>query len=362
VKIFRTGFVFLAIASFGWLARATTVIYPVEAIDDLWQLQADDFRQKYGGINITGLGPNDEGWYVRYRHENLTYLFGPVADREEARRKKWDMETVRDAAIRNRPSLASSQVDFVRFTYSGVYGKGGNSPYGGADGPRVSKDGRSGPEGDLDGDGIANNRDDDMDGDGISNDKDGDMDGDGVPNGGDDYAFGTDPAKTDGTGAFAKDGSGNGADGNGDGSGNNGNGQDGSNGTKGGMAGMQDGNGNQAGGQNGQGGGDGSSLGQSGTSGSGQQGSSGQRGRQVASNQRGRMSGQGNQAGSMGDSSGQGGQDGGQSGQSGSSGGSSGGQSGSSGGSSGGPAGGGGGSGGNPLTLLSALMRLILGL
>src|SRR5471032_2233287 len=89
------------------LARATTLIYPVEAIDDLSLLQADDFKTKYAGINITGLGPSDEGWYVRYRHENLTLMFGPLADSEAARKKKWDLETVRDAAIRNRASLAS---------------------------------------------------------------------------------------------------------------------------------------------------------------------------------------------------------------------------------------------------------------
>ena len=93
------------------LAQAATLIYPVEAIDDLWQLPADDFRQKYAGINISGIGPSDEGWYVRYKHENLTYLFGPLADSEAARKKKWELEAVRDAAIRNRPNLTSSKVD-----------------------------------------------------------------------------------------------------------------------------------------------------------------------------------------------------------------------------------------------------------
>ncbi|MEX2043747.1 MAG: hypothetical protein WD941_00240 [Opitutus sp.] len=116
------GSIVLAAAS---IAQAMTMIFPVEAIDDLWALGAEEFRQKYSGINISGLSPSDEGWYVRYRHENLTYLFGPVEDREEARKKKWEMEAVRDAAIRNRATLASSQVDFVRFTYSGVFGRGG---------------------------------------------------------------------------------------------------------------------------------------------------------------------------------------------------------------------------------------------
>ena len=175
--------------------RPTTMIYPVEAIDDLWSLPADEFRQRYSGINISGLGPSDEGWYVRYRHENLTYLFGPLQEREEARAKKWEMEAVRDAAIRNRQSLASSSVDFVRFTYSGTFGKAGNGAGGGADGERISKDGKSGPDGDLDGDGIPNSMDPDMDGDGIPNDQDPDIDGDGIPNEKDDYMYGTAPGK-----------------------------------------------------------------------------------------------------------------------------------------------------------------------
>src|SRR3954462_1905090 len=81
------------------LAHATTMIYPVEAIDDLWNLPAEEFKTKYAGINITGLGPSDEGWYVRYKHENLTILFGPLAEREDARKRKWDLETVRDGPI-----------------------------------------------------------------------------------------------------------------------------------------------------------------------------------------------------------------------------------------------------------------------
>ena len=64
------------------VVSAITMIFPADAIDDLWTLPAEEFRQKYGGINVTGLGPSDEGWYVRYRHENLTYLFGPLAERE----------------------------------------------------------------------------------------------------------------------------------------------------------------------------------------------------------------------------------------------------------------------------------------
>ena len=73
-------------------AAAATRIFPIGAIEDLWNLPADEFRQKYPGINATGLGPSDEGWYVRYRHENLIYLFGQIADRLTLRPPETEFE------------------------------------------------------------------------------------------------------------------------------------------------------------------------------------------------------------------------------------------------------------------------------
>lgn len=327
---FRARLALLAGLAIVAVARATTVIFPVEAIDDLWQLQADDFKAKYAGINITGLGPSDEGWYVRYRHENLTYMFGPLADNEAARKKKWDLETVRDAAIRNRASLSTSKVDYVKFTYSGVYGKGGgNTPYGGKKG---------------DGSGA-----------GAGDDK-------------------------DGNGAGGKDGSGkdgSGKDGSGDGAGDKLAGGDGTGDQNGG-----DGTGNQAGGgkdgkggKNGKGGKDGKGGGDS-ADGSGDDDGSvvgaGKGGalQKVASakgggGKSGSGGGSGGQGGQQGQQSGQqGGQQGGQSGQSG------GGQQGGGGGAAGGqqgqpggqPSGGSSGGGGNPLQLVGMLLKLILGI
>ena len=207
---------FAVLPGAGW---ATTLIYPVSAIEDLWNLPADEFRQRHGGINITGLGPSDEGWYVRYRHENLTCLFGPLAGAEEALQRRRELEAVRDAAIKNRSSLGSSQVDHVRFTFSGVFGRAGEGPGGGRGTEalaRVSADGRSGPDGDLDGDGIPNREDPDMDGDGIPNDRDEDSDGDGVPDAQDEYRYGTnpDPSGPGGTGN-GRDGPGGDLDGDG---------------------------------------------------------------------------------------------------------------------------------------------------
>lgn len=181
----------LAFASALSVARGVTVIYPTDAIADLWLLPYDEFREKFAGIDITGLGIGDEGWYVRYKHENLTYLFGPLPDRESAQKAMWELEAVRDAAIRQRESLSSSRVDIVKFSYSGVYGTRGDSPNGSGNGGRGDGqtaedkdiDGKPmGGTGDLDGDGTPDNRDADLDGDGIPNDRDSDLDGDGIPN------------------------------------------------------------------------------------------------------------------------------------------------------------------------------------
>jgi hypothetical protein len=129
------------------LGPAKTVVYPVEAIAELWQSGANDFQTKFSGIDLTGLGLSDEGWYVRYQHENLTLLFGPLPDRETAQRQAWELEAVRDAAVKNRASLASSRVDFVRFTLSGKYGSRGAGGSGDAETGDDAGDGRSGAEG-----------------------------------------------------------------------------------------------------------------------------------------------------------------------------------------------------------------------
>src|SRR5476651_1045443 len=235
-RTLRSWLPLLVLCAAATLARATTVIFPVEAIDDLWQLPSDDFKLKYGGINITGLGPSDEGWYVRYRHENLTYMFGPLADSDAAQKKKWDLEAVRDAAIRNRPSLSTSKVDYVKFTYSGVYGKAGNTPYKGkkgdgkgGSGSGDDKDGTgTGAGGDKDGSGSGKDGTDaGKDGSGTGGDGTGDKlaggDGTGDQSGGDgtgDQAGGGKDGKGGKGGKGSKAGkSGSGADGSGDGSG-----------------------------------------------------------------------------------------------------------------------------------------------
>jgi hypothetical protein len=308
----------LGLCLLGWfvvsaIAHATTVIYPVEAIDDLWKLPENEFHEKYPGINATGFDVSDEGWYVRYRHQNLTYFFGPLAARDDAQKKMWELEAVRDAAVKTRPSLANSQIDFVKFTYSGVYGARGNTPYtgkggqGDKDGSGKDGQGKDG-SGDKDGSGKDGS---DKDGTGGSSDKQG-----GTGNGQGDTAGGAQLASLDG-GQGGQNGQGQGTDSTGGGQ----------SGQQGGQSGGGQQGGGQSGGQSGQ---SGSSGGSSGSSSSSSQG--GQQGSQSGGQQGGGQSG--GQSGSQ--SSGQpGGQSGGSSGQ---------------------------GGGGNPLQALVGLFRKILGI
>ena len=96
---------------------AKTLILPVEAIVDSGQLSAEDFKKKYPGIDITGSVPDEEGWYVRYTHENLCYYFGPLENYNDALQKKLEMDEIRDAVLYEAPELSDSTIEVFQFSY-----------------------------------------------------------------------------------------------------------------------------------------------------------------------------------------------------------------------------------------------------
>ena len=127
--------VFAALLLGAVAGRAHTVVFPVQAIQAAWELPAEAFRQKYPGVNFTGFGLGDEGWYVRYRHENLTYFFGPIENQTQAREHQGTMDALRAELLTRRPALESSIVDIVHFAYTNTLVDGG-----GADGLEVGED------------------------------------------------------------------------------------------------------------------------------------------------------------------------------------------------------------------------------
>jgi len=115
----------LLFLSFGLVAscilhaqQEKVIVYPVEAIVDGARFSKQKFDATYPGIDVTLYGLSDEGWYVRYKHELLTYLYGPIEDLNFARRQKKIMEEIRLSIVLKKPSLSSSTVDIIRFDFN----------------------------------------------------------------------------------------------------------------------------------------------------------------------------------------------------------------------------------------------------
>ena len=109
----------LALASAAPAQQPKVIIFPLEAIADSAVLTKEQFQERYPGIDITDFGLMDEGWYVRYNHELLTYVYGPIADLDEARRQKKVLEEIRLNLVLKNPKLSTSKVDIIEFRFSG---------------------------------------------------------------------------------------------------------------------------------------------------------------------------------------------------------------------------------------------------
>lgn len=96
---------------------AKSVILPVEAIDESAELTAEEFSSLYPGIDVSGYLPDEEGYYVEYTHENLTYYFGPVDQYEEAIEWKEKLMAIREAVISARLTLQKSEVRIYHFNH-----------------------------------------------------------------------------------------------------------------------------------------------------------------------------------------------------------------------------------------------------
>ncbi len=101
------------------------IVYPVEAIADGARFSKQKFNETYTGIDVTLYGLSDEGWYIRYKHELLTYLYGPIEDLTYARRQKKLLEEIRLSVVLKKPSLSSSTVDIIRFDFNATPGNMG---------------------------------------------------------------------------------------------------------------------------------------------------------------------------------------------------------------------------------------------
>lgn len=118
---------FAAFACFAHGQAERVIVLPVEAIADSAKLTKEEFQERYAGIDVTQFGLSDEGWYVRYQHELLTYLYGPIEELDYARRLKKLLEEIRLSAVLKSPALGSSEVDIIRFDFNATPGSMGEA-------------------------------------------------------------------------------------------------------------------------------------------------------------------------------------------------------------------------------------------
>ncbi len=105
-------------------SQAKSVVLPLEAIIDSATFRAKEFNEKYTGIDVSGYYPDDPGYYISYKHKNLTYYFGPVETYEEAVDWKSKLDRVRQEIVYQRPSLASHEVVIYNFSLETIEGAG----------------------------------------------------------------------------------------------------------------------------------------------------------------------------------------------------------------------------------------------
>ncbi|MDQ8187476.1 hypothetical protein [Pelagicoccus sp. SDUM812002] len=108
----------IAAACIAQAQQERIIVYPVEAIADGARFSQQKFNETYPGIDVTQYGLSDEGWYIRYKHELLTYLYGPLEDLTYARHQKKLLEEIRLSVVLKKPSLSSSTVDIIRFDFN----------------------------------------------------------------------------------------------------------------------------------------------------------------------------------------------------------------------------------------------------
>lgn len=102
-----------------FVVRATTLVLPPEAIRDAFEVDQHTFAARWKGIEIPdGTFPVEKGYYSIYRHENLTYLFGPTGPKTAAERYFHDLVQLRDNLIRQDSKFSNSSLELIEIDWS----------------------------------------------------------------------------------------------------------------------------------------------------------------------------------------------------------------------------------------------------
>ena len=106
--------------SFAQNTPTKVIVYPLEAVIDSGTMTNSQFKRRYPGIDVTDFGLVDEGWYIRYTHQRMVYMFGPSDDLEYTRELKAVLEEIRLSAVLQNSKISSSKIEIVRFEFSAL--------------------------------------------------------------------------------------------------------------------------------------------------------------------------------------------------------------------------------------------------
>lgn len=108
----------LSVTTLGQNTPTKVIVYPLEAVLDSGAMSHGQFKKRYPGIDVTDFGLTDEGWYIRYTHQKLVYMFGPSDDLEYTRELKAVLEEIRLSAVLKNSKLSSSKIEIVKFEFA----------------------------------------------------------------------------------------------------------------------------------------------------------------------------------------------------------------------------------------------------
>jgi hypothetical protein len=95
------------------LAHGGPRLLPPEAIAFSGFLSKAEFDERFPGRIIEDTATLPQGWYVRYQHEALVYLFGPVRFAATAEDYAASLRRIVSDAVRQRPELANHEIAVI---------------------------------------------------------------------------------------------------------------------------------------------------------------------------------------------------------------------------------------------------------
>jgi hypothetical protein len=94
-------------------ANSMPRLMPPEAIAFSEFLGKAEFDQRYPGEAVKDPTAVPQGWYVRYQHESLLYLFGPLRFAATAEDYAASLRRIVAEAVAQRPELANHSIAVV---------------------------------------------------------------------------------------------------------------------------------------------------------------------------------------------------------------------------------------------------------